>query len=406
MGEHYERPTIAFDLDGTLAEDDDISPEIAVPRLQLFDLMDALLDRGWDAGVYTSRSEDDAVGIRSWLLQYGIDPDDIYVWPRKPRADLFVDDRALPALVHCWEALEEAIALALLDERRRLVAPDASRAYAAWSNAPLTKFRKRLRDVGENPDGKPDDKGDLQIVVPFTGGLDSFTSWAMATDLGLEPEAVYVVGRQPYADAELRTIETLGVDHDTIRVDPEMVQRYQHIEVGRNPAYLWAIADHVQGDGGAELWTGNRGDELKWNGGDKSVRFHLTLQQLFTLYDFDVRLVDPLAGMTKVDCVRWLASHGRLEQALMTRTCYSAGDRHCASCWACLQRELAFIGAGYGDEVRATMPNHFYEESAAELYRKNADRTRNGQRTGRDPTVFAALDQLGYSVPWFQRYNA
>lgn len=96
-------PWLAVDLDGTLLSSADASRgEFGRPLPGAADALRELKSLGWRVSIYTARLQDldedtaavEAARIAKTLRQYGLDFSDVWVG-RKPRADVFVDDRAV-----------------------------------------------------------------------------------------------------------------------------------------------------------------------------------------------------------------------------------------------------------------------------------------------------------------------
>lgn len=93
--EGVELHTIAFDLDGTLAQPTWPDPKIGEPIALAVYALEWYSDRGFEIIVYTSRPAEQREAIRSWLGMVGISRRVYSIVTDKPRAALYVDDRAL-----------------------------------------------------------------------------------------------------------------------------------------------------------------------------------------------------------------------------------------------------------------------------------------------------------------------
>jgi 7-cyano-7-deazaguanine synthase in queuosine biosynthesis len=263
-----------------------------------------------------------------------------------------------------------------------------------------TAFRRAMADCAENPDWSGSDHDDaLRVVVPLSGGLDSTTLWAMATEAGYPAKAVYVDTGAPYAAVEIARARGITGGDLHILTGPDITyQHAAHIQMGRNIILLWALAEHARSRvWWGEIWFGNHAEETKNVGGDKSFRFLATAQHLLTAAGHDLRLASPLAGLTKPDLVRWWDARGRLDEALAAYTCFTGAPEHCGRCWACMQRLLAFTVAGHREACEATFPDGVdLTEPAATYWAKRAARATAGQRAGRAAGTDEALTALGY----------
>lgn len=109
-GNEADTPVVAVDLDGTLAEYDGFKGqgEYGKPRPGAVAMMKNFHERGYKIIIHTCRNENQ--NVKAWLQEHEIPYDHINVNPanppgtsKKPVADAYVDDKAVPA-----EDLEEA----------------------------------------------------------------------------------------------------------------------------------------------------------------------------------------------------------------------------------------------------------------------------------------------------------
>ena len=87
--------TIAFDLDGTLAEPTWPSPIIGKPIQRAVDALLEYHERGYEAIIFTSRPASHLDSIRVWLFANGLHNVIYDIVTDKPRAAMYVDDRAV-----------------------------------------------------------------------------------------------------------------------------------------------------------------------------------------------------------------------------------------------------------------------------------------------------------------------
>jgi 7-cyano-7-deazaguanine synthase in queuosine biosynthesis len=390
VGNWYSQPSVGIDLDGTLCPDKR-SPDRPDPYPHMTRLLHAWRAAGYWVVLHSASPHSQYPNVKQWVDAHGL-PIDQIVLGGKPNTDVQIDDRGLLIPPH---ALEELVAL-------RLTAADP---VEQWTAAPpVTQFRRDAENCGENPAYTGDDPTGCAVVIPLTGGLDSATAYAMAREQQMPVRPVYIDTGVEYAADEIEVAGGIAPDLHVIRLPLAFPRRHQHILVGRNAALIWTAAQwaHQQEPGGySELWMGNHGDETKIAAGDKSIRFHTTMQHLLTAHGLDVHLCHPLQALSKTDLVRWWASRDRLDAALATRTCFTGtgGRGHCGRCWACLQRVLAFGCAGYLAAVTETMPTLDFTGPAAVFWQKEADRRAHGQRTGRDPAAYDVMARLGHPAP-------
>lgn len=376
----FPAPTIAVDIDGTLVPDERALNVGLDGRLRA---LRSLAQEGWNIVIHTARPVSRFRETRAQLTSRNIGYSTIVYG--KPNADLFIDDRGL---LLPGEAMEE---LAHLRASRH---EERERPWTVYARGGTqTAFRRRLHQVGENPAAAPDHLDpNFRIVIPLTGGLDSVTAWSMAQELELLTATFYVDWGQEFGPDEIEVARSFDPDLTVIGEPLRFERTYRHVQVGRNPAFQWLVLLHAAEQGWwGEMWTGMHGEEAKIGVGDKSYRFNVTMSQLIAAEGLDFGIQHPLGGMTKTDCVTWLASRGLLQRALDTRTCFSAGHGHCGRCWACFQRWCAFGSAGYEEEHEPTMPDIDFTDALDQFRAKAATRT----RSGRDRRVFSFLTYKG-----------
>lgn len=93
----YESKAIAIDLDGTLAKPTYPSPEIGEPIQKMVDAVLEYHALGHELFIFTSRPESHRYDIEAWLREHGLDRVFYDVVCGKPRASLYIDDRAISA---------------------------------------------------------------------------------------------------------------------------------------------------------------------------------------------------------------------------------------------------------------------------------------------------------------------
>lgn len=330
-----DRPTAAFDLDGTVI--DDAFPGYGSPRPDMVRLMRRLHRDGWRILITTSRPHPYHERIAEHLRHYAIPFDHVFT-AAKPNADLYVDDRGLLPPAHALDAYAEF---------RRFAAHHVDPAAALGSGAHRSAWAVEQDAVPENPEAADVTAPGYVVLIPMTGGMDSTTLWGMAVETGVPYELVYVDVGQEYADAELGAIADV-TDGEPVTVIRGHVpeRRWRHIIPGRNATILTLLAHHM-GDRWGEVWFGNLAGESPVVGGDKSARFLTTMQHLMTLGGHDIRLASPVGTWTKADEVRWWAARGRLDTLRRTKTCFAAHARQCGRCQACFRKWVGFAAAGY-----------------------------------------------------------
>ena len=86
--------TIAFDLDGTLSEPTWPGPHLGKPIQKGIDAAIAYREKGYELIIFTSRPRSHFEDIAQWLADHGLADVFYDIVTDKPRAALYVDDRA------------------------------------------------------------------------------------------------------------------------------------------------------------------------------------------------------------------------------------------------------------------------------------------------------------------------
>lgn len=87
--------TICFDLDGTLATATWPSPQIGEPIQKAVDAAIEYRSKGFELVIFTSRPRSHFENIVAWLQDHGLDDVFYDIITDKPRAAMYVDDRAV-----------------------------------------------------------------------------------------------------------------------------------------------------------------------------------------------------------------------------------------------------------------------------------------------------------------------
>lgn len=204
-----------------------------------------------------------------------------------------------------------------------------------------------------NPDG-------FNIVIPISGGLDSYTLCVMAerSSLPYIPLVVDIEGIPRSAGEEAAINKLFGSKFDVRRVHlpaPIITTPSGETQIdtwrARNLLIIAAAADHLNGTPG-EVWFGNNSGPSETpiaNGGDKGFDFLNAAERIIRMTTHNrVRLASPLIGMRKSDQVRYLQFNGRIDKARQTFSCVDAmGVSQCGRCWHCWRNFSAFaLSAG------------------------------------------------------------
>lgn len=211
---------------------------------------------------------------------------------------------------------------------------------------------------------------DFTISIGLSGGLDSTCMWEMVKDQD-DVRCFYADAGQNYMGWELDFIE------NHLEIEPELLycpelrraKNDDSILLGRNATIILKIAQRmIERNEWGEIWVGNVLDETYPLYGDVSKRFFADLQHLISLKGWDIRIVNPLAGLYKSDLVN-------LFDSLTLRNTYSCYDetktdpRPCGHCKACYKRWKAFAvnRVDLIDQYIDTSKDYFRKEIEASL---------------------------------------
>jgi 7-cyano-7-deazaguanine synthase in queuosine biosynthesis len=301
--------------------------------------------------ITTSRPHGYFPDIRDALDKHRI-PYDHIVTAAKPTVELYVDDLGLLPPIHALDAL--------LYRRNRT--PGKS-----W-------WTEEQETVPENPNvaenGVIYDDPEFRVIIAFTGGLDSLTMAEMAHREGLPFDLVYVDMGQEYLESERATASMLAANlyEQPLQelAGPELTEQWKHIIPGRNEAILTTIGKWARHSWG-EVWFGNLGGESPIISGDKSSRFLLTMQHLYTMEGIDFRIASPLRGLDKPDLIRMWDGWGKLATLDSVKSCFHPTLQRCGTCQTCARTLLAYEAFRPGswehlfqvDHVGSDMNQHF-----------------------------------------------
>lgn len=346
---HYDRPTICVDLDGTLALDAHGGNTVGPPLGVMVDACRRWRAQGWRIVVATARPQAHHPQVAAWLLANAV-PFDQLVLGSKPAADAFVDDRGLLLPMDAVDAWVAWLLHEREDPRGALHALADGSLHCRWTDA--------MEAVPENPQAADVDgmhlagqEADYRVVVLMSGGIDSTVAWWMAQEAGLPAEPLYVGLGQRYHHAEYCAVLTLLGEPPHHVMAPPVPTEWGHILPRRNAVIALAAAQWMASQGWwGELWLGNLAGETPAVRGDKSARWAATTQQLLAALGHDVQLVQPLRGLDKPDLVRWAQQRG-LERTLLldTWSCFDVeadAESPCGRCQACFRKMVAFEAAG------------------------------------------------------------
>ena len=209
--------------------------------------------------------------------------------------------------------------------------------------------------------------GKRQVIIPYSGGLDSSASLLMALESGLTITTVNFNYGQLYFEKENRVIskikktikdvypESQGLWKSHYEIDISWLDQvlkskisghWKHIFPLRNYLIIQESSKYAISDAYTELWFSCVKGEIPYSGGDKSSVFLTYMSQL--LSDKHIFLVTPLIGLEKTDIVHWSLFDKRRYQVIkQTISCFSGDkERQCGNCQSCFNRGVAFFCNG------------------------------------------------------------
>lgn len=198
---------------------------------------------------------------------------------------------------------------------------------------------------------------DYQIVIPFSGGVDSFIAYHYAKQYFDKVQLVHLDYGHPYANTEKGAIEALGMKKATYFEDFSFMAEHQkkgeeywgEIFPGRNWIVATFASRFIPDDGRGEIWLAAIGGEVKELWGDKSEYFFENASRLLTTnLRKTIRVKTPFKTMTKGQIIQWYLSHGgTAEEIKKTTSCHWITDytqKQCGQCMGCAHR---FVGMKY-----------------------------------------------------------
>lgn len=186
----------------------------------------------------------------------------------------------------------------------------------------------------------------MEEIILLSGGLDSFTSWAILNHerkSGLP--AIHVSLGQRYEAKEKRVVRALAENNgiDVIFDDRLRLSDLEgSIETGaiiplRNMfliaiASLYADKVYIVFERGATTYLDRRPEFLQ-----------KASELLGSISEHPVQIVNPFPDLTKSQLVAQYAALGlNPEQLKQTVSCYDPADLHCGACGSCFRKWVAF----------------------------------------------------------------
>ena len=187
----------------------------------------------------------------------------------------------------------------------------------------------------------------MNIVILFSGGLDSLIMYHVALSQGYNPTCVFFDIGQPYAYKEIRAlpdfVKVHKVDWLSSSIDLKSKDNKSgNIYIpGRNLTLSTLAASIYTPD---EIWLGALAGETHDKATDKNYKFldklNNVLEYVFSPFG-KVVVKFPLAdmGFNKFDCVQWGLENGMTVESLHhTSSCLSEEEGNCGHCVVCCRR--------------------------------------------------------------------
>lgn len=290
---------ILVDIDGIICENG--FPDgyaTAIPRPHEIESINLYKSRGTEVFIFTSRIEEDRAITEQWLKDNGVQYDSLIM--NKPRADYYIDDKALPFLPHI-----------------------------------TTGQLKRKK-----------------LCIPISGGMDSFIAYHYAIrELGYNPEDIvcifFNIG-QPYFQKEKDALSKLGVPYKEIHIPcyPEVVADkldiHNYILPNRNAIFASIAAIY-----GERVWIVGMKYENHYLMHDKNDAFFRisTISNTQSIGELTI-IESPFSNKTKTETIEWARDNDLLEKLDDTVSCYHPREKRCGVCSLCFKRWLAMKAAG------------------------------------------------------------
>lgn len=202
-----------------------------------------------------------------------------------------------------------------------------------------------------------------EVVILYSGGLDSFTMREVAKTRPVETNYKYVyfdIG-QEYAEKEIKSLPSDVQIHkvDWLKKDTELIAKEGSssgniIIPGRNATLANLAASIYTPD---EIWMGALLGEMHDGSTDKNWGFVRKINELFhhvyAPFNKVPQVVFPLAhlGFNKLTATQWLIKQGITPETIMaTSSCLKDSKIPCGRCVVCARRKGIFHQCGFAEE--------------------------------------------------------
>lgn len=219
------------------------------------------------------------------------------------------------------------------------------------------------------------DSGAKEVVILYSGGLDSYLAYFYAVHSGYKPTLLHVDYGQPYANQEYAACVSMELPFLEVEIRglwPLLEKRMDnHIVPSRN-ALLITLGGMI----GEIVWLCALDGEQLGEERDKSDVFYDTMTGLLTLTNkhFTEKTVaeTPFRYMSKKEVIEFGIDFGvPVEHMRETTSCYepTASGKQCGKCLTCYKRYVAFLLNGV-DTLDDFEANPLLSDYAKEMARE------------------------------------
>lgn len=225
-------------------------------------------------------------------------------------------------------------------------------------------FKISTSNYGSSKKQKLDSKFNYDVILCFSGGIDSTAGLLYCLDNNIKVLPLWVDFGQRNNKAEGQTIKKilnqLNLPYIKIKINiDDYVERgweeWKHIVPARNFLFV-ALANSIirlSNKKEAKIFVCSNNEEMKkWKHKDKCAYFFRECSKFFSL-DSGKKIVvtTPFADFSKSEVISWWKKKWQRKfniSPLDTTTCYQ--NRACGRCRACFQRTFCLISAGYSED--------------------------------------------------------
>jgi len=237
---------------------------------------------------------------------------------------------------------------------------------------------------------------DYQIVLLYSGGIDSYIAYYYAKSKYDSVKLVFVNYGQSYAKEEYEFIKTQNLDVTYIDITPYTnidipTNTYGEIFPGRNWILSVIASEFIERRG--EIWMVAIGGEVKDLWGDKSKYFFDKGSELLSeKTGKSITITSPFKEKTKGMIIKWYLKNGyNKENLLSTVSCHDINEEGpCGKCMGCAHRTVGFV---YNNIIESNFRNSIYD-TIDNLYSKELNSEFSEFSEQRKLEIKITLDKL------------